>query len=333
MSTDNDAHVYARELFRARYGLPLWENDRGLLVGDVGYMRDGGFYRVFNILRAQDDAIQMPYGVPPAFEPFHPPHPVQSFPASIPAGRICSPAVEARPGVDPGSLVFTCTEDTGAFAVITNEATYHELRPSAELLHYVQASLASWISMLEECDTVDLDLEDLVLIVGTHETSDTLTAVFAYEGTTSAITLDSGSDATYGCLTPSLGVFPSNCSHQLSHADGTGRENEHCFPFVQYYKVKRRHALGEVDEGREEELDDIDIVDSGELFKPYDPVVFVLDYILKHLEATIAIASTLDVVALCKSNEIPKNIQAFLENRRPGIDVDASGGGLIVHRD
>lgn len=64
--------VYAQQLFRLGYGYPLWnpEPPRGeVLVGDVGFISDGSFYRVFNATKSETDP-ENGFGVPDGYEPF-----------------------------------------------------------------------------------------------------------------------------------------------------------------------------------------------------------------------------------------------------------------------
>jgi hypothetical protein len=56
------------------YGHPLWEPDPGNLypavkVGDVGYIREGKFRRLFNALLPAEDKSHEAFGVPEHHEP------------------------------------------------------------------------------------------------------------------------------------------------------------------------------------------------------------------------------------------------------------------------
>lgn len=59
-STGN-ACVYAEQLFKLGYGTPLYEPDsRGydfdrVRVGDVGWLKDGAFHRLFNLILDHDN--------------------------------------------------------------------------------------------------------------------------------------------------------------------------------------------------------------------------------------------------------------------------------------
>ena len=63
--------IYAQQLFHHRYGYPLWmpEYDPRLgevEIGDVGYVSEGAFIRLFNAMRPADDPLNAD-GVPDGF--------------------------------------------------------------------------------------------------------------------------------------------------------------------------------------------------------------------------------------------------------------------------
>ena len=55
--------IYCRQLFGKRHGLPLWEPEpkksMEVSIGDVGYLMQGGFYRIFNATLPKDDPSQV----------------------------------------------------------------------------------------------------------------------------------------------------------------------------------------------------------------------------------------------------------------------------------
>ncbi|KAI0369595.1 hypothetical protein BV20DRAFT_357286 [Pilatotrama ljubarskyi] len=60
----------------------------------------------------------------------------------------------------------------------------------------------------------------------------------------------------------------------------------------------------------------------------YDPVKDLLDYILGHSDAEIAIASDLDLYALFEQlDESPEDVASALEQLKPAIEVDGGTGG------
>jgi hypothetical protein len=66
--------VYRDELTSLFHGLPLWEPDPTNLyeevsVGDVGFVREGCFIRMFNVLVPRDDPSNDSFGVPNDYHP------------------------------------------------------------------------------------------------------------------------------------------------------------------------------------------------------------------------------------------------------------------------
>ena len=68
-ATPHPSDIYARRLFKLGLGYPLWEAEspeNEVDIGDVGYLRQGRFYRLFNATKGWGDPRQLP----PAFEPY-----------------------------------------------------------------------------------------------------------------------------------------------------------------------------------------------------------------------------------------------------------------------
>ena len=67
-------NIYADELRHHKYGYPLWMPDPDLSdtevqLGDVGWIDKGGFYQIFNSMKAKGEP-QIRNAVPSGFEPF-----------------------------------------------------------------------------------------------------------------------------------------------------------------------------------------------------------------------------------------------------------------------
>ena len=59
------------------FGHALWEPNSGTMfppveVGDVGFIREGKFHRLFNALLPEDDPSHQTFGVPEHYEPLRP---------------------------------------------------------------------------------------------------------------------------------------------------------------------------------------------------------------------------------------------------------------------
>ncbi len=72
--------IYASQLFPIGYGYPLWipepnsTSGRETFIGDVGWLKDGGFHHLFNSMRDGDDPINQERNVPRDFTVFSPTH-------------------------------------------------------------------------------------------------------------------------------------------------------------------------------------------------------------------------------------------------------------------
>ncbi|EMD31150.1 hypothetical protein CERSUDRAFT_60482, partial [Gelatoporia subvermispora B] len=66
--------VYAEQLYPLGHGMPLWEPEPTrsgpVQIGDVGYIQEGGFYRLFNAMCSADDPLNRDHlGCPQGHEP------------------------------------------------------------------------------------------------------------------------------------------------------------------------------------------------------------------------------------------------------------------------
>ena len=70
MSTYSAPYLYAEQLIACGFGLPLWQPEPTsfgeVQIGDVGFVEDGCFYRLFNAMRPKSDPANA-RGVPEGF--------------------------------------------------------------------------------------------------------------------------------------------------------------------------------------------------------------------------------------------------------------------------
>ena len=71
MSVDRPCNIYREQLSPLDYGHALWEPNPierfydQVSIGDVGYVMDGFFQRMFNVTLSSDDPSNQRYNVPP----------------------------------------------------------------------------------------------------------------------------------------------------------------------------------------------------------------------------------------------------------------------------
>ncbi|KAL6297813.1 hypothetical protein BKA93DRAFT_745303, partial [Sparassis latifolia] len=158
--------VYAEQLSPYGYGYPLWSPEHakhgGVHIGDVGYLQNGHFSRMFNAMRAKDDELNK-YGVPEGYTPFTAgPYLKETFKDALPAGPLCSSMKGAfcfllfnvngflmalllvSKGV-AGPLSFRCEKERGAILVMKEPATREEFHPSRNMMTYMRQNYKSWI--------------------------------------------------------------------------------------------------------------------------------------------------------------------------------------------
>lgn len=95
--------IYARMLRELRRGEPLYypepRREGPVEIGDVGYTKDGAFYRLFNVSRPADDPAQQ-FGTPPGF-------------VQIDIGVIATFEAALEPGPLHSSTISTVSADVG----------------------------------------------------------------------------------------------------------------------------------------------------------------------------------------------------------------------------
>jgi hypothetical protein len=90
-------------------GHALWEPEPGqhsppVEVGDVGYIREGKFHRLFNALFTEDHPSHATYGVPEGHEPLRPSTANHIDQGTLSPNNFCSYGVKVTPGESEGFL-------------------------------------------------------------------------------------------------------------------------------------------------------------------------------------------------------------------------------------
>ena len=93
--------VYAQELLRRSHGFPLWYPEptkfEEVEIGDVGFINEGRFYRLFNACREKHDPINKGNGVPDGFVPLEiPPNLLHRHDEYLSPGPVCSVRTRCR---------------------------------------------------------------------------------------------------------------------------------------------------------------------------------------------------------------------------------------------
>ncbi|TBU22596.1 hypothetical protein BD311DRAFT_811408 [Dichomitus squalens] len=325
----SDSHLvpwetYAKALFQF-YGYPLWHADpeedeqygRGEVeLGSVGRVDEGTFCHLFKAGRAKGDKFNQGR-VPESFVCFElenmdkkKPRPVILKPYVM-SHHISNLSVSGDASLNltslataGGSLSFSCSQDTGAILVLEPPAMQTKIPRRRHIVTYLRTHFETWLEYAREAG-YNIEQEDLC-----------------------------------------------QKKNKTGHMPGTTsmrQERDQCL-FFNYYTVKKRlwfdrvikaaadpHHLppgGPDLEGNEpigceaDSDDETQIMEgpSAATYTTYNPVAYLLDYIISHSEADMAIASDRDLIAIFGGAGLPEDIPVGLEAYKPEVEVDESGG-------
>ena len=74
MSVDPPSYVYQDQLSTLSHGIPLWNPNppkkiyNNVSIGDVGYLHEGTFVRMFNVMLPWDDPLNRTLGNPKSYK-------------------------------------------------------------------------------------------------------------------------------------------------------------------------------------------------------------------------------------------------------------------------
>ncbi|KAH9933270.1 hypothetical protein B0H21DRAFT_699524, partial [Amylocystis lapponica] len=265
------------QLFRRGHGFPLWDPEPTrmgpVLVGDVGYIREGAFYRLFNATRPAEDTLNTRHGVPIGYRPYRfADSQLNRREAAIPAGPLCSRSVkavpigdnadtDANPEGNPSKFHFRCTDEQGALLIMKEPATREELAPTRKMANYMRQNFQNWHTFATEACDLDIQREDIIFVRGWVKTAEWAVAAFVYEGRAAQLTFNgdfaAGANAAFTlAMDTDVTVFPEyNMGPRGMFQQGRGfslrgtassdadaaedQLHEQCV-FLHYYKMRIR---------------------------------------------------------------------------------------------
>ncbi|KAF8262298.1 hypothetical protein EI94DRAFT_1808981 [Lactarius quietus] len=152
-------------------------------VGDVGFIREGRFTRLFNALLPEDDPAQERWGVPEDHEPLHLPSRERHVDrGTLLPKNICSYGVVATPGrtevidteSEPGTIYsevsFSFTKKQGAALSLPVPSRRQDTLFQNDFRKWIIAHIDSWLAFTQ-CRGMGVKMEDIVLVTGCHRTS------------------------------------------------------------------------------------------------------------------------------------------------------------------
>ncbi|GJE94290.1 WD40 repeat domain-containing protein [Phanerochaete sordida] len=257
-------HIYPSCLSGRGYGYPLWRpepHDTGEpQIGDVGYVREGAFVRLFNI-NISAAAYQVE-GWHPQFKIEEPPSlgvfRVAQYTASLMAGSLKSRGVEeveisgkltggpgsgASAGLSGG---YSCREVHGALLVLKSHADAESLYDNRELEDYIIREHHKWHAYAIDDVGHRVKPEDIVLVSGWIKApADWATAAFSNTSSTESLSVTSQIGQFFG--------FGLSGKHHKAYSGPRMERRGVMYPkvadrnaprdqclFVKRYKIKRR---------------------------------------------------------------------------------------------
>jgi hypothetical protein len=202
------------------YGHALWEPGPGALydavtVGDVGYIREGKFYRLFNVLLPRDHPSQK-LGLPEYYESLVPRVPDHIDIGVLHPTDLCSTAVTVA--VAPGGDVsFLCQGKQGAVLSLPVEARREDTVAQGDFGRYMIQHIDSWFRFAKQLGLGIDRMEEIVLVTGCHLTRSSTNIVFENQVDTS---VSFGVQVTGGAIT---WQFPIHNSGVLLNRGPSGR--------------------------------------------------------------------------------------------------------------
>ncbi|OCH93714.1 hypothetical protein OBBRIDRAFT_724385 [Obba rivulosa] len=247
--------VYATQLYQLNQGLPLWEpeptHNGHALLGDVGFVQEGRFYRFFNTLRpANDDANR--FGVPEGFRPLVlPSYLIHRTENALSQGPICSRTIRALQvgasvSITGMGFSFRCCEDQGAVLMLNDRAD-REIVLRNDIMHkYMIEHHDAWYQFARNTLGLAIKQEDIIFVRGLLQTSDWAgVAGFLQEGRASTLSFDAGSVAPFSVAFSVAALKEISAPIQWRtgpRRDGDLKKDQTLF--LQFYKLKKRIILG-----------------------------------------------------------------------------------------
>ncbi|KAI0298043.1 hypothetical protein B0F90DRAFT_1735852 [Multifurca ochricompacta] len=163
------------------YGHALWEPSPGELycpveVGDVGYIREGRFHRLFNALLPAKHQSHQTFGVPEYHEPLKPNTSKHIDSSTLRPNDFCSAGVVASDEPDCRALgpddyseiSFSCTRKRGAVLSLPVLARREDTVARGVFGKWIVKHIDSWFAWARQLGLGIDRMEDIILVTGHH---------------------------------------------------------------------------------------------------------------------------------------------------------------------
>ncbi|KAH8105449.1 hypothetical protein BXZ70DRAFT_527374 [Cristinia sonorae] len=253
--------VYAEQLSSAGHGYPLWDPNPSpdcldddeiieVTIGDVGYIRDGSFKRMFNVFAPSTDRINR-YGVPEDFVPLtiNGKRPViERKDSYLPPGPVVSQSVRVMSGPNSSSDTTNSpywfqTKGQAAVLLLTDSAHRETVNHHIAITKYMRQNYEKWQKYAGD---LGLDVRDteILLVRGCVKTKCWTTVTWCDRGNIRDIEHDLSGDGlvAFGELKVLFRADETGAPMKKSgpyDVDSSKMEPNQCV-FLNYYKMKRR---------------------------------------------------------------------------------------------
>ncbi|EKM58722.1 uncharacterized protein PHACADRAFT_117831 [Phanerochaete carnosa HHB-10118-sp] len=198
MSNSAAWFVYAEQLVGRGYGLPLWHPEpirygkepREVEIGDVGYVSEGRFIRLFNAMRPKGDTLNA-CGMPKGFEVLKANEEnLFSDPMHVDPGPICTTTTTFRKlgaGISDSaqlagaSYTFNCHSSRGAIAILGSFGHQEWYESNSEFWDYTAKYHSSWYDFAKGKGLL-IPPEAIVLVSGWLKTTEWAVAAVSNYG-------------------------------------------------------------------------------------------------------------------------------------------------------
>ncbi|KAN0126288.1 hypothetical protein V8E53_015211, partial [Lactarius tabidus] len=165
------------------YGHALWDPNPGNLypaveVGDVGYIREGKFRRLFNVLLPANHPSHTNFGVPEYHEQLTPNignhidigtlNPHDFYSASVTLGPESDRWADGPK--KEGEVTFSCPRNQGAVLCLPIEAKREDTVANARFGKWMIRHIDQWFAWARQLELGVDRMEHIVLVTGTHRT-------------------------------------------------------------------------------------------------------------------------------------------------------------------
>lgn len=176
--------TFREELAKAypAFGHALWEPNPGeyppVEVGDVGFIREGQFHRLFNVLLPEDHESHERFGVPEGHEQLRPivtnhinrgvltPNTFYSSGVTILSGGF---GVLATTTIGSADVSFSCTRKKGAVLSFPVTSQREDTLARDHFREWIITHINSWFAFTQTL-RLGIEMEDIVLVTGRHRT-------------------------------------------------------------------------------------------------------------------------------------------------------------------